>query len=62
MKYGELKKLLRKNGCQLEREGTRHEIWFNPQTGKRFTVGRHNTEEVKTGTLKSIMKDAGVQQ
>ncbi len=62
MKYSELKKLLRKNGCQLEREGAGHEIWYSPKTGKRFTVGRHNTEEVKTGTLKNILKDAGVQQ
>ena len=39
-----------------------HEIWYSPKTGKRFTVGRHNTEEVKTGTLTNPLKDAGVQQ
>ncbi len=62
MKYSELKKLLRKNGCTLEREGSGHEIWFSPKTNKRFSVGRHNTEEVKKGTLQNILKDAGVQQ
>ena len=62
MKYSELKKLLRKNGCKLEREGAGHEIWSSSITGKRFTVGRHNTEEVKSGTLKNILKDAGVQK
>ena len=62
LKYSELKKLLRKNGCSLEREGSSHEIWYSPKTGKRFTVGRHNTEEVKEGTLKSILRDAGVQK
>lgn len=62
MRYSELKKLLRKNGCKLEREGAGHEIWYSPITDKRFTVGRHNTEEVRSGTLKSILKEAGVQK
>lgn len=60
MRYSELKKLLRKNGCKLEREGANHEIWFSPTTGKRFSFGRHKTEEVKQGTLKGILKDAGI--
>lgn len=61
MKYSELKKLLKKNGCQLLREGAGHEIWYSPKTAKTFSVGRHNTEDVKKGTLKSIMKDAGLE-
>lgn len=61
MTYSELKKKLKKAGCKLHAEGKRHEIWINPKTGKTFSVGRHNTEEVKTGTLKSIMTDAGIE-
>lgn len=60
MTFGELKRLLKKNGCYLDREGSRHEIWYSPITGKRFQVGRHNSEEVATGTLKNIKKDSGI--
>ena len=41
MKYSELKKLLKKNGCRMEREGANHELWYSPITGKTFPVGRH---------------------
>lgn len=61
MRYSELKKLLKKNGCRLEREGSNHEMWYSTITGKRFTIGRHKTEEVKPGTLKNILKDAGIE-
>ena len=60
MTYSEIKRLLKKNGCYLEREGSRHEIWYSPITGKRFQVGRHNSEEAAIGTLNNIKKDAGI--
>jgi len=60
MRYSELKKLLTKEGCYLQREGRNHEIWYSPKTGKTFQVGRHISEEVKTGTLNRILKDAGL--
>lgn len=59
MTFGELKRLLRKNGCYLEREGKRHEIWYSPKTNKHFQVGRHSNEEVAKGTLGNIKRDAG---
>ena len=61
MTYNELKKILKKNGCRLVRAGANHEMWFSPKTNKQFTVGRHKTQEVPTGTLKSIMKSAGIE-
>lgn len=61
MTYSELKKLLKKAGCRCEREGKGHEIWINPEIGVPFPVGRHNTEEVPTGTLKNIKKAAGLE-
>lgn len=60
MTYGELKRRLRKIGCSLDHEGSNHEIWYSPITGRRFPVGRHNTEEVPNGTLNKIKKDAGL--
>lgn len=60
MNYGELKRLLKKNGCQFKREGSRHEIWYSPITGESFSVGRHEQQEVAKGTLKSILEMAGL--
>lgn len=60
MRYGELKKLLKKNGCYKKRDGKKHELWYSPITGKTFSVGRHDKEEVKNGTCDSILKDAGL--
>lgn len=36
MTFGELKRMLKKNGCYLDREGSRHEIWYSPITGSGF--------------------------
>ena len=60
MKFSELKKILRNHDCYLEKEGAKHERWYSPITGKTFRVGRHNTEDVKKGTLHSILTDAGI--
>ena len=60
MNYGELKRLLKKNGCQLKREGKRHEIWYSPKTQESFSVGRHEQQEVPNGTLNSILQAAGL--
>lgn len=60
MRVIELKKILKKSGCYLEREGANHEIWYSPITQKRFSVSRHGKEELKTKTLKSIMEAAGI--
>jgi predicted RNA binding protein YcfA (HicA-like mRNA interferase family) len=60
VKFSELKKILRGNGCYLCKEGQKHEKWYSPITGKYFRVGRHNTDDVKKGTLNSILTDAGI--
>lgn len=61
MKYSELEKLLKKAGCTIHREGSNHTIWYSPITGKTFPVGRHRSEDVRPGTLKSIKRDAGLE-
>jgi len=33
---------LRRQGCQLEREGARHSIYGNPATGAKAPVPRHS--------------------
>ena len=60
MKTSELKRLLKKNGCYRCRSGANHDIWYSPRTNKEFPIPRHDAHEVRTGTLKAILKDAGV--
>lgn len=60
MKTTELLKILKKNGCCLIRHGSNHDIWFSPISNKQFAVPRHK-DEIKTGTLKSILKEAGIE-
>ena len=60
MKYSELKRLLRKAGCYFREEGGNHEKWYSPITKRQFVVGRHDSEEVRPGTLHAIKKQAGI--
>ena len=59
-KFAELKRELRQAGCYKKSEGGNHEWWYSPITGERFQMGRHNQQEVKPTTEKSIRKQAGV--
>ena len=59
MKTQELLKILRKNKCYVIRNGSRHDIWYSEITGKQFAVPRLKVE-VPNGTLKSILKEAGI--
>lgn len=60
MKYSELEKILKKAGCTIYREGTNHTQWYSPITGNIFPVGRHKNQDVKSGTLRAILKQAGI--
>ncbi|MCD8198200.1 MAG: type II toxin-antitoxin system HicA family toxin [Lachnospiraceae bacterium] len=60
MKTSELTKILKKNGVYILRHGSNHDIWFSPITNKQFAVPRHKGE-VKSGTAKGILKDAGIE-
>ena len=59
MKTQELLKLLRKNKCQVIRNRSKHDICYSEITDKQFTVPRHKAE-IPVGTLKNILKDAGI--
>ena len=52
-------KKLRKLGFAFRRStGGTHEVWWNEKTRKTCIVPHH--KEVKTGTLRSIIRQAGV--
>ena len=42
MKRGVLIRHLRRQGCQLLREGRGHSIWINMGNGRRQTLPRHS--------------------
>ena len=58
MKRVELIRHLSKQGCELLREGGRHSIWKNIQTGDMSAVPRHN--EIKELMAQKICKDLGI--
>ena len=62
MKYNELERLLRKAGCYplKGKQINGHPAWYSPKTGKKFATSNHGSLDVKPGTLKQIMKDAGL--
>lgn len=43
----------------LYRHGANHDIWYSPITEKYFEVARHS-KEIPTGTLRNILKVAGI--
>ena len=61
MKYNELHRILSRAGCyETGKQRAGHPEWFSPMTGKKFTTSNHGSAEVKPGTIKSIIRDAGV--
>lgn len=61
MKYKELERKLKSYGCYpLDRQMSGHPLWFSPITQREFRLSNHGSEEVATGTLKTILKMAGV--
>jgi predicted RNA binding protein YcfA (HicA-like mRNA interferase family) len=59
MKYNELTRLLKKNGCKFVRHDTNHDRWKS-KNGVEFEIPRHSGQEVRPGTLNSILKAAGL--
>ena len=59
LKYREVIKKLRNLGFVFRRAtGGSHEIWWNEKTKKTCVVPHHH--EIKSGTLKSIIIQAGI--
>jgi mRNA interferase HicA len=58
MKREALLRHLRRQGCQLLREGGRHSWWHNPAQNKRSAVPRHS--EIDDDLARKICRDLGV--
>ncbi len=59
MKRNTLVRHLSKQGCVLLREGSRHSIWKNKDSGEMTAVPRH--KEIKEILVRKICKDLGVE-
>ena len=58
MKRGDLIRHLRDNGCELRREGAGHSLWWNPTTGAREPIPRHN--ELPDLLVRKICRRLGI--
>jgi predicted RNA binding protein YcfA (HicA-like mRNA interferase family) len=58
MKRRLLEQHLLKQGCYLDHQGGKHEIWINPETDAQSTVPRH--KEIKLGTARGICRQLGI--
>lgn len=60
MTYRDLVRKLRSGGFEFDRSAAgSHEIWYNPQTRRRTTVPNH-PGDLATGTLRAIIRQAGL--
>ncbi|MEB2340708.1 MAG: type II toxin-antitoxin system HicA family toxin [Flavobacteriia bacterium] len=61
-RYREIIRRLRSFGFEFHRQAAgSHEIWFSPQAGRYTTIPNH-AGDMPEGTLRAILKQAGVDQ
>lgn len=60
MKTSELLRLMQAHGCYRVSQGKEHDVWYSPITCARIRIPRHQSKEVPIGTLKAILKQAGI--
>jgi predicted RNA binding protein YcfA (HicA-like mRNA interferase family) len=54
-------KKLKRMGFVFDRQAKgSHEIWYNPTTRKRTTIPNHPGTDIHIGTLREIIKQAGL--
>lgn len=59
-KYRDIVRRLKQSGFEFDRQAAgSHEIWFNPAT-KRYTTIPNHPGDMPEGTLRAILKQAGV--
>ncbi len=61
MKYRELTKRLREQGCEFVRNGAgSHRIWWNPTNEQYTTIPDWGPKDLMPGTLRRILADLGL--
>lgn len=58
--YREVARKLRTFGFAFDRPGPgSHEVWRNPETGRRVTLP-HHSRDMAEGTLRAILSESGI--
>ena len=60
MKRNEFIRELVKQGCYLKRHGANHDIYANPQNGRKSPIPRHS--EIKESLCRLIRKQLGIEK
>jgi len=61
MKYRDLLKLLEKDGWFWKRTSGSHRVYKHPSKSGTVIVAYHGAKDIPEGTLKSILKQAGLE-
>jgi predicted RNA binding protein YcfA (HicA-like mRNA interferase family) len=61
LKYREIIKLIEKDGWYLKRTSGSHHIYKHPAKPGTVVVAYHGAKDLPEGTLKSILKQAGLE-
>ena len=59
MRWSEIKRLVIKHGFVFYKELKGHDIYINPNTGKKIMLERHQSQEVRTGLMHKLKKEIG---
>jgi predicted RNA binding protein YcfA (HicA-like mRNA interferase family) len=60
VRWGEVKRRLKRLGVELEEERKRHELWRSSRNGRYALVPRHDQQEAPSGTLAAILRELGI--
>lgn len=61
MSYRELRRLLAQHGFQVDRQRGSHAVYLHPDRPTiPITVAGHGNKDVPVGTLRNILKQAGL--
>jgi predicted RNA binding protein YcfA (HicA-like mRNA interferase family) len=60
MKYREFTRIMRDDGWQLKEQEGSHQQWIHPVKPRKVTVAGHPNDEIPVGTLKAMLKQAGL--
>ncbi|MBX3648402.1 MAG: type II toxin-antitoxin system HicA family toxin [Rhodocyclaceae bacterium] len=60
-RYREIVKRLKQFGFEFDRQAAgSHELWFNPET-RRYTTIPNHPGDMPEGTLRAILRQAGIE-
>jgi predicted RNA binding protein YcfA (HicA-like mRNA interferase family) len=59
MKWSELKKIAKRKGWYLVRNGKEHDIYAHPEKDYQIEIERHDAKEIKKGLYHKLKKQIG---